>query len=272
MRESQQEATAKTQLAEQYLVPAAAAVEAVEVKPWVGFGPDLRGEDLRNADATGMDLRGANLAGQDLRSTDLRNSDLREANLTGADLRGVNLTGVRLEDAVMEGANLEKAFRVVENGDGQRRMEDNLTPANLTGPEREGSSYAPTVALNEQRLASAELVPAGEENSPAASPRLAQLQAPQYSGLSLPTEQELVEQGKIQPVAQVAIEAPVVEAAAPALEVAAGAQGQPVAMADGQREMPGLNLPTQGELFFGPPPVEPAVELAAVAPAAQRAR
>ena len=263
LRASQQEATTQSQLAEQQMAP---AVETVVVKPWVGFGPDLRGEDMRNTDATGMDLRGANLAGLDLRSTDLRGSDLREANLLGADLRGANLTGVRLEDAVLDGSNLEKAYRVVENGDGKRHMEENLTPAVLTGPERDGSSYAPTVALNEQRLVSAELAPAGEENSPAASPRLVQMQAPQYSGLSLPTEEEMRAQEKIKPVAQMAVEAPSVEVtvAATALEVAAGTQGLPVTQVSGQPALPGLNLPTQDELVFATPPAEAVVELPAV--------
>lgn len=236
LRASQQEATAKSQLAEQYLVPATAAV-AVEAQPWVQFGVDLRGENLRNTDATGMDLRGANLAGQDLRSTDLRGSDLREANLRDADLRGVNLTGVRLEDAVMEGARLEGTFRVVENEGGKRQMEENLTPAQLTGPEREGSSYAPTVALNEQRFASAEMVAAGEDNSPAASPRLAQLMAPQYSGLSLPTEEEVRSQEKGQPGVEVAA---ATVAATAAVEVA---QSQPAGLVAEQRELAGALTP-----------------------------
>ncbi|MDF7815263.1 pentapeptide repeat-containing protein [Hymenobacter sp. YC55] len=288
LRESQREATTQSQAAEQQLVPAvavAAAVETVEVKPWVGFGPDLRGEDLRNTDATGMDLRGANLAGQDLRSTDLRDSDLREANLTGADLRGMNLTGVRLEDAVLDGANLEKAFRVVENSEGKRQMEDNLTPAILTGPEREGATFAPTVALNEQRLASAELAPAGEENSPAASPQLAMLQAPQYSGLNLPTEEEMRAQAS--PQGQ-----PIVAQNAESEPAFYGGGNQPLPPMPSYRMLtdseldqmavvpapvvelpganqPGLNLPTQQELSFGPPPVEPVVEMPAVAPAGQ---
>lgn len=269
--ETQREGLAKSQLAEQYLAPAAAAVvvavETVEAKAWVGFGPDLRGEDLRQTDATGMDLRGANLAGQDLRSTDLRGSDLREANLTGADLRGVNLTGVRLEDAVMDGAQLEKAFRVVENEGGPRQMEDNLTPAVLTGPEREGAAFAPTVAMNEQRLATPEMVAAGEDNSPAAAPRMAMLQAPQYSGLGLPSEEEMRAQEKL-PVAQAAEPAPV-------LEGAAGPQGQAVTLLAEQPERPGLSLPTQQEmaqmeLAFGAP--APVVELPAVAATQESAK
>jgi len=235
--ESQREGLAKSQQAEQALVPAAVAaaatVEPAEPKVWVAFGVDLRGEDLRNMDATAMDLRGANLAGQDLRSTDLRNSDLREANLTGADMRGMNLTGVRLEDAVMDGANLEKAFRVVEGADGKRQIEDNLTPAGLTGPEREGTSYVPTVALNEQRLATPEMMAAGEDNSPAAAPRMAQMVAPQYSGLSLPTEAELTQQQAQEP--------------RPTLE------------------RPMLSVPTQQELALVTSAAEPVVELPAVA-------
>ncbi len=192
LRESQREATTRSQLAEQYLLPAAGvAGEVVEARPWVGFGPDLRGEDLRNTDAAGMDLRGADLRGVDLRSTDLRGSDLREANLSGADLRGTNLTGVRLEGAVLEGTNLEGALRVVENGEGKRQIEENLTPAALAGPGRDGPAYPPAVTLDEPRLASAERAAAGEENSPAAAPRLAQVLDPQYSGLSLPTEEEV---------------------------------------------------------------------------------
>ena len=250
---SQSEGLAKSQAAEAMLVPgvaaAAVAVETPAAKEWVRFGPDLRGEPLNNMDASGMDLRGANLAGQDLRTTDLRGSDLREANLTGADLRGVNLTGVRLEDAVMEGAQLEKAFRVVENDGGKRQVEDNLTPAVLTAPEKEGGTYQPTVAMNEQRLATPEMVAAGQDNSPAIAPRIELLQAPQFSGLDYPTEAEVRQQQ------QQVVEEP------------------QAAVLTAPLEMPGLRLPTEAELAFILPTAEPvAVELPAVAAGGQEPR
>ena len=171
-------------------VVGAPGVEQEPVKPWAGTGHDLRAENLRDTDMERIDLRGANLAGQDLRSASLLGSDLRGANLSDTDLRGVDLTGVRLEDALLTGAQLDKAYRVVEGPDGRRSMEDNLTAAQLTAPETaaERAERGP-LSVPAERTLNTGL--SAEENGAASAPRIAMLQAPQYAGLDLPTEEEL---------------------------------------------------------------------------------
>jgi hypothetical protein len=82
-------------------------------------GPDLRGRDLRNAEASGaflvgVDLRGARLEGADLRRARLERADLSGAWLEGADLwlarlEGADLSGAWLEEADLWGARLEGA-------------------------------------------------------------------------------------------------------------------------------------------------------------------
>jgi uncharacterized protein YjbI with pentapeptide repeats len=68
------------------------------------IGAQLRGVDLRHADA-----HGAFLAKSDLRSANLEGANLREANLESADLRGANLHAATLADARLEGADLRLA-------------------------------------------------------------------------------------------------------------------------------------------------------------------
>lgn len=304
LRESQREANVESLRAEQKIqTPEVAAVAAGKEggKAWVGFGPDLRGEDLSNTDATGMDLRGANLAGQDLRTTDLQNSDLRGANLAGVDLRGANLTGVRLEGAEMEGAQLEKSFRVIDNLEtGRRQIEDNLTAEKLTAPERTPGGYeaqqepaTPQVAQPE-RLAVAEepareLATAAAEASVAA-PQVAVLEAPQPAGLSLPTEEELrLTQPVVQLPQEVAAPTPELVPAAVAEAPSVAAEVQPTPALSGEEsaqqpapaqvpaqpvesqvlvataEAPALSLPTAEQLSLFPS-AGPVQELPALAP------
>jgi uncharacterized protein YjbI with pentapeptide repeats len=77
-------------------------------------GPDLRGRDLRNANANGaflagVDLREARLEGADLYAARLEGADLTQARLGKANLRSARMEGANLTEARLEGANLRSA-------------------------------------------------------------------------------------------------------------------------------------------------------------------
>jgi hypothetical protein len=74
-------------------------------------GAQLRGADLRLADASRAFMVNADLEGADLRRGDFSSANFAGANLTGADLRDANLsvanlTGATLMDADIAGVNL----------------------------------------------------------------------------------------------------------------------------------------------------------------------
>jgi len=94
---------------------------------------DLSGAELRRADLSGTDLsahlRGTNLTDADLRGADLRGADLGDAYLSDADLRGVelreaDLSCADLRNANMDGARLSDSTRVAyTNFEGAKNLD-----------------------------------------------------------------------------------------------------------------------------------------------------
>jgi uncharacterized protein YjbI with pentapeptide repeats len=84
-------------------------------------GENLRGVDLRKADATGVvldgaDIRDAHLRGMQLAQSNLRAADLRNAKLDGVLLVGADLRDAQLQEATFAGAQL-KGVRFSEKTD-----------------------------------------------------------------------------------------------------------------------------------------------------------
>jgi uncharacterized protein YjbI with pentapeptide repeats len=84
-------------------------------------GENLRGVDLRKADATGVvldgaDIRDAHLRGMHLAQSNLRAADLRNAKLDGVLLVGADLRDAQLQEATFAGAQL-KGVRFSEKTD-----------------------------------------------------------------------------------------------------------------------------------------------------------
>jgi len=100
---------------ENWFVARAKDAEGKEIKSLeVINGAQLRGADLRNAEAEGAflakaDLRAAKLQGSNLSYVQLQGADLSSANLQGAYLRSANLQGANLEEANLQEANLSAA-------------------------------------------------------------------------------------------------------------------------------------------------------------------
>ena len=96
------------------------------------IGAQLRGADLRNADA-----HGAFLAKADLRNAHLEGASLCEANLESADLRGANLRAANLARARLEGADLRETVGLSQAAlDQACAIERIQLPPGLTPPKK----------------------------------------------------------------------------------------------------------------------------------------
>jgi len=130
---------------ENWFVARAKDADGKEIKPLdVVSGAQLRGADLRNADATRAflakaDLRKARLQGANLGWANLQGADLTEARLQGADLTEAQLQEANLFEAQLQEANLFEAQLQEAN-----LFEAQLQEANLYGAQLQEAdlSYA----------------------------------------------------------------------------------------------------------------------------------
>ena len=105
-------------------------------------GAQLRGADLRHADAYGAflakaDLRYANLEGANLREANLESANLRDAKLEFANLRGANLGAAILARARLTGADLREAVGLSQAAIDQACASDRVQlPPGLIPPKK----------------------------------------------------------------------------------------------------------------------------------------
>jgi uncharacterized protein YjbI with pentapeptide repeats len=152
-------------------LPSPPGVTISPIPPAYGYGPNLDGANLQNADLSGAKLQSADLSGADLRDTDLRGAnlsgvDFRDADLHGADFfkvgpNGVDLSeadlrGVEISDAILRGANLREANLSDAILRGANLSGASLRGANLSGAELSRADLSGT-DLREANLSRANL-------------------------------------------------------------------------------------------------------------------
>ena len=148
----------------------------------------LQGAILTGADLYDANLRSANLEGADLQGADLRGADLRLANLFGAKLQGAVLRGANFYMASVEPAHVPLIEAACRDMIASLKVNGGRTPNPEFGPRR-APGYTEDYADLEERLFDAQLwqrehgqSPEGRAVANANSQRELGLVADQFSG------------------------------------------------------------------------------------------